>query len=290
MDNAILNLYKKCRLCPRKCLVDRTAGNTGFCGAQEQITIASHMAHRFEEPAISGDRGSGAIFFSYCTGRCCYCQNFNYSRGQRGQKTSIEKLADIMLRLQEKQCHNINLVSPTHYVPSIISAIDMARRKNLRIPILYNSSGYESAETIDLLKGYVDIYMPDLKYSNDALAKEHCGFIEYSRHNIAALKKMNEQVGNLIIDKNGIALKGLLIRHLILPGQIENTKRSLELIAENLGTDTHISLMSQYSPTPNVKSDPGLGRRISIIEYQKAQTYMMKMGFKNGWTQNFFKK
>jgi putative pyruvate formate lyase activating enzyme len=195
-----------------------------------------------------------------------------------------------MLELQKIRCHNINLVSPTHYTPSIIAAIEIARKRPLSIPILYNSSGYETPETIDLLEGYIDIYMPDLKYSNDILAKKHCGFTKYSKYNIAALKRMHRQVGDLVIDKNGIAQKGLLIRHLILPGQIENTKRALELIAENLGTNVHISLMSQYSPTSIVRSDHDLGRRISVVEYQTAQTYLIKMGFLNGWTQGFFRR
>jgi putative pyruvate formate lyase activating enzyme len=288
MSTSILNLYKKCQLCPRKCNVDRTAGELGFCKTGSEMLVASYMPHRFEEPPISGKNGSGTIFFSYCTGRCCYCQNYNFSRGKSGKSTSIEKLSDIMLQLQDKGCHNINLVSPTQYVPSIITAIDVARKKSLNIPIVYNTGGYENIDTIELLKGYVDIYMPDAKYSDDTLAKKHSGFIEYSKHNIAGLKKMYEQVGNLKIDKNGIAHKGLLIRHLILPGYIENTKRMLGIIAKNLGNDIYISFMSQYSPISQLRHDKDLGRRLNIDEYNEAKEYMEKLGFKNGWVQDFF--
>jgi len=288
MDKSILNLYKKCQLCPRECNVDRTSGQLGFCKAGTEVVVASYMPHRFEEPAISGTKGSGTIFFSYCTGRCCYCQNYNFSRGKCGKNTSIEKLADIMLQLQDKGCHNINLVSPTQYVPSIIMAIDMARKRSLNIPILYNSGGYESVKTIKLLNGYVDIYMPDTKYSDDTLAKEHCEFIKYSTHNIAALKKMYEQVGDLQINKNGIAQKGLLIRHLVLPGYIKNTKHMLDIIAENLGKDIYISFMSQYSPIAQVRHDNSLGRRLNIDEYEESKAYLEKLGFSNGWVQDFF--
>ena len=288
MDKSILNLYKKCRLCPRECNVDRTSGQLGFCKASSEVVVASYMPHCFEEPPISGTKGSGTIFFSYCTGQCCYCQNYNFSRGRCGKNTSIEKLAAIMLELQGKGCHNINLVSPTQYVPSIITAIDMARKRSLNIPILYNSGGYESVETIELLKSYVDIYMPDTKYSDDMLAKEHCKFIKYSPHNIAALKKMHEQVGNLQINKKGMAQKGLLIRHLVLPGYIKNTKNMLDLIIKNLNSDIYISLMSQYSPIAHVKHDSNLGRRLNIDEYEEAKDYMEKLGFSNGWIQDFF--
>jgi putative pyruvate formate lyase activating enzyme len=288
MDTSLLDLYRNCRLCPRKCNVDRISGQLGFCKAGWEISVASYMLHRFEEPAISGTTGSGTIFFSFCTGRCSYCQNYNYSRGKSGKNMSIDKLSDIMLELQDKGCHNINLVSPTQYVPSIIIAIENAREKSLHIPILYNSGGYESTETIELLKGYVDIYMPDAKYSNDLLAKTHCEFIEYSKHNMETLKAMYEQVGNLQIDEKGIAKKGFLIRHLVLPGFIENTKNILGLIKKNLGNDIYISFMSQYSPIIQIKKDENLGRRLSIDEYNEAKDYMEKLGFSNGWIQDFF--
>jgi putative pyruvate formate lyase activating enzyme len=288
MDKSILNLYKNCGLCPRQCNVNRQAAQTGFCKAGSEAVVALYMPHRFEEPPINGTKGSGTIFFSYCTGRCHYCQNYNFSRGKTGKVVSAERLSDIMLLLQEKGCHNINLVSPTHYVPSIIIAIDMARARSLDIPILYNTGGYESIETIGLLKGYVDIYLADAKYSDNLLAQEQCEFIRYSTYNIAALKKMHQQVGNLKIDNHGIAQKGLLIRHLVIPGYIENTKNMLDLIAKNLSNDIYISLMSQYAPIKQVRHDSNLGRRLNKDEYNQAKDYVGILGFSNGWIQDFF--
>jgi putative pyruvate formate lyase activating enzyme len=288
MNKNILNLYKKCLLCPRGCRVDRTRNQLGFCKATSDIIIASYMPHRFEEPAISGDSGSGTIFFCHCTGMCSYCQNFNFSRGKCGKPVSTKRLSEIMLELQAKKCHNINLVTPTHYVPSIITAIDMARQSGLEIPIVYNTNGYESEQTIIALKGYIDIYMPDAKYSDNALAKEHCCFIDYSQYNIAAIKRMYEQVGNLSINEKGIAVKGLLIRHLVLPGYMENTKGVFDLISRELGNNIYISLMSQYSPIACVRKDINLGRRLNKAEYNESKEYIESLGFVNGWTQDFF--
>jgi putative pyruvate formate lyase activating enzyme len=285
MNKNILNLYKKCELCPRKCLVDRTNGQTGFCQASSDIAIASYMQHRFEEPPISGLSGSGTIFFSYCTGRCCFCQNFNFSRGKSKRTISITELADIMKELQDKKCHNINLVTPTHYVPSIMQAIDVAKKSGLEIPIIYNTSGYETRETIEILNGYIDIYMADAKYYDDKLAKDHCDFNDYSQNNIQALKTMYSQVGNLYINRNNIAEKGLLIRHLVLPGFIENTKKVFYAISKELGNHIYISLMSQYTPIKQIRKHPKLGRRLSAEEYEQAKTYIQDLGFSNGWIQ-----
>ncbi len=288
MKKSILKLYKNCCLCPRKCGIDRLAGNVGYCKAGTDIMIASYMPHRFEEPPISGITGSGTIFFSYCTARCCYCQNYNFSRGKCVKKISIEKLAAIMLELQKKECHNINLVTPTHYAPSIVHAIKIARQSGLMIPIIYNTNGYETCDIIEMLDGYIDIYMPDAKYSDSRLAMQHCGFVDYSLHNTAALKKMYEQAGNLYINKHGIAMKGLLIRHLVLPGLEKNTRDMLSVIHRELGNRVYISLMSQYSPISQVKTDLNLGRRLNAAEYNKAKGYLEHLGFSNGWTQDFF--
>jgi putative pyruvate formate lyase activating enzyme len=288
MKNSILDLYRDCCLCPRKCGIDRLAGNVGFCKAGTDIMIASYMSHRFEEPPISGITGSGTIFFSYCTGRCCYCQNFNFSRGKCGKKMSIQRLAAIMLELQEKKCHNINLVTPTQYMPSIVLAIQKARDSGLEIPIVYNTNGYESSDIIDMLNGYIDIYLPDAKYSDSRLALSHCGFIDYSLHNTAAIKKMYEQVGNLYINENGIAVKGLLIRHLVLPGYEKNTEDMLSVILKELGNKVYISLMSQYSPIAQIKTDIKLGKRLNIEEYNKAKGHLETLNFSNGWVQDFF--
>jgi putative pyruvate formate lyase activating enzyme len=191
-----------------------------------------------------------------------------------------------MLELQQKGCHNINLVTPTHYVPSIIMAIYTARAKGLNIPMLYNTSGYETIETLKMLDGYIDIYLPDAKYSDDKLAKAHCGFIEYSKYNIAALKEMNRQVGDLMVDNDGVARRGLIVRHLVLPGHIENTEGVLRSIATELSNKVYISFMNQYSPTIHAKSHPALGRRLTAAEYDKAKACLEDLGFHNGWVQS----
>ena len=191
-----------------------------------------------------------------------------------------------MLELEKKGSHNINLVTPTHYIPSIIYALDIARSKGLNIPIVYNTNGYESEEAIDMLNGYINIYMPDAKYSDDRLANKQCSFIDYSKHNLIALKKMYKQVGGLTINESGIAKKGLLIRHLVLPGYIENTKGVLENIARELSNKTYVSLMNQYSPIAQVRNDPNLKRRLNAEEYEKAKAYLELFGFLNGWVQD----
>jgi len=286
MKNSINDIYKKCTLCARKCNVNRTKGELGFCKATAEVVVASYMVHRFEEPPISGKIGSGAIFFSYCTARCSYCQNYNYSRGKHGKIVTTQRLTEIMLELERKGSHNINLVTPTHYIPSILEALDMAKSGGLSIPIIYNTNGYESETAIDILNGYVDIYMPDAKYSDDKLAKEQCGFIDYSKHNIIALKKMHKQVGALQIDNDALAKKGLLIRHLVLPGYIDNTKGVLEQISKELSNEVYISFMNQYSPIAQVKDHQNLKRRLSKKEYKKAKSHLKRLGFINGWVQD----
>ena len=285
MSNSLLSLYKHCLLCPRKCGVDRTVGSLGFCGASAEVSISTYQVHKFEEPPISGSAGSGAIFFSYCTARCAYCQNYNFSHGQRVKIISIDRLCEIMLELQNKGCHNINFVTPTHYIPSVVVALGKAKQEGLKIPIVYNTSGYECLDTLKLLDGLIDIYMPDAKYSDDALAKEHSQFEDYSKYNILALKEMYKQVGNLELDANGVAKKGLIIRHLVLPGYLDNTYGVLKAISEDISKDVYISLMSQYSPTSYVKNNEKLSRRITSQEYKKAKSYFIEFGFKNGWTQ-----
>ena len=279
-------MYKKCTLCARKCGVDRTKGKLGFCKATAEVVVASYMVHRFEEPSISGKIGSGTIFFSYCTARCSYCQNYNYSRGKHGKSVTTQRLAEMMLELEKKGAHNINLVTPTHYIPSILEALDIARSSGLSIPIVYNTNGYESETAIDILNGYVDIYIPDAKYSDDKLAEEQCGFVDYNKHNIIALKKMRRQVGELQIDNDALAKKGLLIRHLVLPGYIKNTKGVLKQISKGLSNKVYISFMNQYSPIAQVKDHQNLKRRLSKKEYGKAKSHLEWLGFINGWTQD----
>ncbi|MBN1405156.1 MAG: radical SAM protein [Candidatus Omnitrophica bacterium] len=282
----MLESYKNCGLCPRKCGVDRTLGQLGFCKAPAELKLAAYMAHKFEEPPISGTNGSGTIFFSFCTARCLYCQNYAFSRGAKGKFISIDRLCEIMLKLQDKNCHNINLVTPTHYVPSFLSAFAKAKKKGLKIPIVYNTNGYETIETLKMLDGIIDIYLPDAKYSDDKLAKEHSGFIGYGKYNMLALKEMYRQVGNLDLDSQGVAKKGLIIRHLVLPGYPENTHGVLKTIAEEISNTIYISFMNQYSPIAQVKNHPNLCRRLTNKEYGKAKSYLEEFGFKNGWVQD----
>lgn len=286
MADEIPDEYKDCKLCPRNCGVDRTSGKLGFCKAPADLAIATYLVHKFEEPPISGYNGSGTIFFSYCTARCAYCQNYGFSRGEKKKFITIEKLAEIMLELQDRNCHNINLVTPTHYVPSIIVALEQAKKHGLRIPIVYNTSGYETLDTLKILGGLIDIYLPDAKYADDSLAKEHCQFVDYSKYNMPALKEMHQQVGNLELNSDGVAKNGLIIRHLVLPGYIENTKQVLRNTAENLSTQVYISFMSQYSPLFYIKNHPNLGRRLTPEEYKEAKDYLTELGFSNGWVQD----
>jgi putative pyruvate formate lyase activating enzyme len=284
-NNSILDLYKNCSLCPRACRVDRTKGKLGFCHAPSEIAIATYMVHRFEEPPISGCNGSGTIFFSFCTGRCIYCQNYLFSRGKRAKFISIKKLSEIMIELESRGCHNINLVTPTHYTPSIIEALTLARKNGLSVPIVYNTSGYEAMETLRLLDGYIDIYLPDAKYSDNELAREHCGFIDYFKYNLTALKEMYRQVGNLKTDAMGIATKGLIIRHLVLPGYLDNTKGVIENIYKIISNQVCLSLMNQYSPIKQVADHPFLKRRLQYEEYDKAKDILHSFKFDNGWIQ-----
>jgi putative pyruvate formate lyase activating enzyme len=280
-----MDLYKNCRLCPRNCGINRLRGELGFCKATADVAIAAYMAHRFEEPPISGNKGSGTIFFSFCTARCIYCQNFNFSRGKTKETVSISELSDIMLELQQKGCHNINLVTPTHYMPSIVEAIKEAKTNDLKIPIVYNTSGYETLEALDLLEGFIDIYLPDAKYSDHKLAKEHSGFIDYAKYNIPAIKRMYEQVGDLEVGSDGVAKKGLIVRHLVLPGYLKNTEGVLNALAKEVSNTIYISFMNQYSPIAGVKNHPNLSRRLTAEEYARAKNILHQLGFNNGWMQ-----
>ena len=241
--------------------------------------------HQHEEPCISGTKGSGTIFFSHCNLRCCYCQNYEISAQGLGKEITVEKLAEIFLQQQEKKVHNINLVTPTIYVPSIIKAIQIARKHGLDIPIIYNSSGYETIQTIEMLKGYVDIYMPDLKYAQNELAIQYSNANQYFKYATSAIKAMYKQVGKPLFNPQGILQRGVLIRHLILPNHIKNTMEVLKWIKENLEENVLISVMAQYFPTYNAKNIPDLNRKLTKREYKKVEEYLYELGLKNGYIQ-----
>jgi len=275
-----------CDLCPRACGVNRLAGEVGFCRGGELAEVASWNVHLWEEPPITGVRGSGTIFFSHCTGRCLFCQNYPISQLGVGQEATAERLAGMMLELQRRGCHNINLVTPTHYVPQILAALEVAARQGLRIPLLYNTSGYDTVETLRLLDGVVDIYLPDAKYADDAVAQRLSGFRDYVAHNRAALLEMQRQVGEeLLLDAQGIARRGMIIRHLVLPQGLAQTPEVLRWIAANLSRRTFVSLMAQYFPAHQAVGDEELGRRLVPYEYEEALEAFDQAGLENGWKQ-----
>ena len=276
---------EKCDICPRRCGVDRTKGETGYCRAPHNPVIYSYMAHRGEEPPISGKRGSGAIFFAHCNMRCVYCQNYNFSQFDKGNEVTVEKLAGIMLELQKSGCHNINLVSPTHFTPQIILALEIATSKGLDIPIVYNTGGYERVETLRALSGIVDIYLPDMRYSGNAMAAKYSDAPDYVECNRAAVKEMQKQVGDLVLDKDGVAKRGLIIRLLALPHDISGTKETLKFIRENISQNTYLSLMSQYYPTFKAFDHEELSCGTRPDEYKNIVDACRLLGLNNGWIQ-----
>lgn len=247
--------------------------------------VAKAFAHRWEEPCISGDKGSGAVFFTHCNMRCIFCQNYEISQEGLGKAVSTGELAEIFLRLQQKHVHNINLVTPTIYTPQIIEAIKSARSAGLSIPIVWNSNAYENVDTIKALSGMVDVYLPDLKYCDDDLALKYSGAPGYFDTAARAILEMFSQVGAPVFDKKGIITRGLIIRHLILPGHKEDSKKILRWISLNLPKDVYISLMSQYMPYYKAENHPEINRRLSAAEYDEVIEYFFELGLENGFAQ-----
>ncbi len=275
---------KKCTVCPIECKADRTK-NRGICGAGDILEISSWNLHFGEEPPISGTQGSGTIFFTHCSLKCSFCQNYPISHLGHGRPFSGEKFIKTMLALQAEGAHNINFVTPTHYTPHILNALKKIKEKELKIPVVYNSSGYEKLDTLKALEGFVDIYMPDAKYSNSGTAAKLCNAKDYWEINKIALKEMRRQVGDLKLNGNGIAKKGLLIRHLVLPEDLSGTKEVLKFIALHINKNTYISLMSQYHPALYAVGDKVLGRRITKDEYDEAVQYTGEFGLENCYYQ-----
>lgn len=270
----------KCELCPRKCGVDR-AVTTGFCGMGERISAAKAMLHHWEEPCISGTRGSGAVFFSGCVMGCAFCQNYEISTERKHREISVERLAEIFIELQEERAHNINLVNPTHFVPKIIKAVEMARRNGLSLPIVYNSGGYERVETLRKLEGIVDIYLPDVKYFGDELAKRLSKAPNYFDTAMKAVEEMVRQTGKPQFREDGILQRGTIVRHLILPGEYKDSIEVVKRLGERFGGNILFSLMSQYTPFGLVKSDSSLmkyNRRITTFEYRKVLDAVIDAG------------
>ncbi|PKM92981.1 MAG: radical SAM protein [Elusimicrobia bacterium HGW-Elusimicrobia-4] len=277
-------LLSKCAVCPRNCNVNRLKNELGFCKIGRNPKISSCNLHFGEEPPISGINGSGTIFFTGCNLRCVFCQNYPISQLYHGNEITVEKLAEIMMTLQNQNANNINLVTPTHVVPQIIEAVLLAKNKGSNIPIVYNSGGYEKVETLKLLNGIIDIYMPDAKYSDDRTAEKYSDAKNYWKVNKLTLKEMHKQVGNLQI-KNGVATKGLLIRHLVLPNNIASSKKVFEFIAKEISPKTYISIMAQYHPANKTDEFPELQRKITDEEYSQVLNWADEFGLINGWRQ-----
>ncbi len=274
-----------CTVCPRNCRTNRLENQKGICLAGKDVRVSSYNLHHGEEPPLSGTRGSGTIFFAGCSLRCRFCQNYPISQLNNGQDYTIEGLAGMMLELQDMHAHNINLVTPTHVVPHIIEAVSVAAKKGLCIPLVYNTGGYDSLSMLKLLDGIVDIYLPDIKYASDKHAFRYSTVRNYVSVNRMALLEMHRQVGLLELDENGIARRGLIIRHLILPHDSAGTCESMKFIADRLSPDTCISLMSQYFPANAAYRFEELSRRITPDEHAAAIECLEKNGLENGWIQ-----
>ena len=274
-----------CTLCPHMCKVNRNNGKIGRCRSTGNVKIALASLHHFEEPCISGKNGSGTVFFSNCNLSCVFCQNYKISQLGLGHEISIDELANIFLEQQRNKAENINLVTPTMYVPQIIEAIKIAKSNGLKIPIVYNSNGYETVETIRLLKGYIDVYLPDLKYFDNVLAKKYSGINNYFENASKAILEMYFQVGLPVFDENNLIRKGLIIRHLVLPNHIDNSKEVLLWIKENLPQNVYVSLMAQYFPTYKAKNIEDLNRKLSQEEFEEIKNYLEELDIHNGYFQ-----
>ena len=275
---------EKCEICPHNCKVNRAQGQIGRCRCNDKIKIALVSTHEYEEPCISGKNGSGTVFFSNCNLNCMYCQNYEISQLGKGREITIEELADIFLKQQEKGVNNINLVTPTMYAYHIIEAIKIARKNGLNLPIIYNTNGYEKVETIKALDGYIDVYLPDLKYYSDILSKKYSNVDKYFEIATKAIKEMYKQVGQAIFNEEGIIQKGVIIRHLVLPNHLQNTKHILKWIKENL-SDIYVSIMAQYFPTYKAKGDSLIGRKLTQKEYKEIENFLYTLDLQNGYIQ-----
>ena len=279
-------ILNKCVICPHNCRVNRIKGEKGFCRAGCRPVISSAMLHHGEEPPISGAGGSGTIFFSHCNMKCAYCQNYQISQESEGIEYSIPELAESMAGLQNSGCHNINFVSPTIWIPQIIKALFAARKKGLSVPTIFNTGGYDNPRIIKMLDGIIDVYMPDMRYSDNDMAKKYSSVEEYVLYNRESVKEMYRQVGGLKLSEEGVAKKGLLVRLLVMPGNIGGIKKTLDFIKNELSTDVYLSIMAQYHPVYKAFKYPELNRMITAKEYLDVVRYAEKKGFSYGWTQD----
>ena len=285
MQEELQTMLKECHLCPRNCGVDRLAGQKGFCGVDAGIMVARAALHMWEEPCISGKEGSGAVFFSGCSLGCAFCQNRTISKGQSGKVITVEHLAELFLDLQAQKANNINLVTAGHFLPQVRDALILAKEQGLTIPVVYNSSGYEKAEMLRYLEGLVDIYLPDLKYLEADLAGKYSHAKDYPEVAMKALEEMVRQVRTPEFDERGMMKKGVIVRHLLLPGHVRNSKKVLEYLYGTYGDQIYISLMNQYTPMPAMKDDPQLSRKVTDREYDRLLDHAISLGVTNCFIQ-----
>ncbi|MFZ1981756.1 MAG: hypothetical protein WAU61_10650 [Smithella sp.] len=281
----LLDIYISCKLCPRACGVDRTKGELGYCRLPADIVMNCALSHHGEEPPLSGTQGAGTIFLSSCNLGCIYCQNYQISHNTQGRNLTILQLATVMLDLQKSGCHNVEPVTPTPHVPLVMEALCLARAQGLTVPFVYNCGGYENPNIIRMLEEMVDIYLPDFKYGLEEDSIMFSSAPEYPRFALDSIKEMVKQVGDGLEIKDGIAQKGIIIRHLVLPNRIENSKEVLRMIKKEISTSVQLSLMSQYTPVAKVRHHPVLKRRITKIEYEQVLDYALKLGFDNIFVQ-----
>lgn len=280
-----MNELDCCTLCPRNCHVNRNLGQRGFCNANNQVKVARAALHQWEEPCLSGESGSGTVFFSHCTLKCIFCQNYSISTQEFGKEVSTTKLSNIFLSLQKQGAHNINLVTPTHYVPQIKEALILSKQNGLHIPIVYNSSGYERKEVIQSLKGLIDIYLPDMKYYDDKLAMRYSKAPHYFQFAKEALDEMIKQVGPCQFDENGVLQKGVIVRHLLLPHQLNDAKKIITYLYETYHDQIWISIMNQYTPMEQVSEVAELNQTVKQEEYDALIDYAISLGIQNAYIQ-----
>lgn len=273
-----------CDLCPRGCGVDRSQGKLGYCGVSGEVRVARASLHMWEEPPISGTKGSGTVFFTGCALRCVYCQNRKIALADLGKVISVSRLAEIFLELQERQAHNINLVTPSHYVPQIVEALKSAKKSGLKIPVVYNTGSYEKVETLKLLEGLVDIYLPDCKYYSKELAARYSNAPDYFEVATKAICEMVRQVGVPVFEGD-LLKRGVVVRHMILPGNTKDSKAILRYLRETYGDDIYISIMNQYTPLEAMKDYPEINRRVTAREYEKVIDYALSIGVENAFVQ-----
>jgi putative pyruvate formate lyase activating enzyme len=285
MENYV-DLLKDCILCPRECHVDRIKGEVGYCGETSELRLARASLHMWEEPCISGDEGSGTIFFTGCSLRCIYCQNNIIANGAFGKVIDNERFIEILFELKDKGAQNINLVTPTHFIPQIIRALDFAKKRGLDLPIVYNTSGYEKKESIKLLDGYIDVYLPDFKYYDESISIRYSNAPNYRDYAKESIEEMVKQVGKAKFNEKGYMTKGVIVRHLVLPGLNEDSKKIIEYLHKEYGEEIYLSIMSQYTPLEHVNKYPEINRKLTEDEYNEVVDFAISIGVENGFIQD----